>query len=156
MALSRIKLHNFWLLAIILVIAVLAALLSTAMVGKGQNHGRIAMINQREITIETAVTPEQQYQGLSGREAICADCGMLFDFSESGPKTFVMRNMRFPLDIIFIDNGVIKNIAANLEPEDSAPRNFYESTGAADQVLEVNGGYCAKYDIKPGDKIWIK
>lgn len=156
MVLSRIKLNNFWLLAIILVIAVLAALLSMMMTRKDWNHGRVAVINRQEIKIEMASTPEQQYQGLSGRKEICADCGMLFDFSESGPKTFVMRNMRFPLDIVFIDNGVIKNIAANLEPEGGAPKNFYKSAGAADQVLEVNGGYCAKYDIKPGDKIWIR
>ncbi len=156
MASPRIKLHIFWLLAIILVIAVLIALLSTIMVRKGRNHGRVAVINQQKIAIETASTPNEQYQGLSGRKAICAECGMLFDFSESDSKTFVMRNMEFPLDIIFIDKGVIKNIAANLEPEGNNPKNFYKSAGAADQVLEVNGGYCAKYDIKPGDKIWIR
>jgi len=112
-------------------------------------------IGNQDLEVEVASTFSQQYQGLSGREAICADCGMLFNFSDYGPKSFVMRNMKFPLDIIFIDNGVIKNIAANLPPEGDRPAMIYQSAGAANQVLEVNGGYCAAHNIQAGDFIKI-
>ncbi|MDP2944512.1 MAG: DUF192 domain-containing protein, partial [bacterium] len=64
--------------------------------------------------------------------------------------------MEFPLDIIFIEGGIIKNIAANLEPEGNNPTRIYESDGPADQVLEVNGGYCQKYNIRPGDKVSLE
>ena len=116
----------------------------------------VVQVNRRELKVEIASDFKEQYQGLSNRSAICADCGMLFVFPDSGVKSFVMRRMEFPLDIIFIDNGVIRNIAANLEPEGAAPQNIYESAGPADQVLEVNGGYCERHDIKPGDKVSVK
>ncbi|MFA6194303.1 MAG: DUF192 domain-containing protein [Patescibacteria group bacterium] len=157
MALSKTKSSNIKFLGVILAISgSLTAILAAAIIHNNQRQNSIVMINQQEIKVEIASTPEEQYQGLSGRKSICADCGLLFNFSDFGPKTFVMRNMKFPLDIIFINDGVIKNIAANLVPEGSAPKNFYESDGPADQVLEVNGGYCEKYNIKSGDRIWIR
>jgi len=112
-----------------------------------------ARINGRKLALEIASTPSRQYRGLSNRDSLCADCGMLFNFTDSGQKSFVMRDMRFPLDIIFIDNGVIKNIAADLPPEGDRPSQIYQSAGAADQVLELNGGYCARYNIRAGDRI---
>lgn len=114
-----------------------------------------ARINKQEIKIEIASTFRQQYQGLSGRDSICADCGMLFDFDDSAIQSFVMRNMKFPLDIIFIHNGVIVNIASNLEPEGANPSNIYKSDSPVNQVMEVNGGYCKRHNIKPGDKVSV-
>jgi PBP1b-binding outer membrane lipoprotein LpoB len=52
-------------------------------------------INGQEIKVEIADTPELQYQGLSFKKSLCADCGMLFIFKERSEKTFVMRNMNF-------------------------------------------------------------
>lgn len=128
----------------------------TAQANNGQDRYSIVKIGQQEMKVEIASTFRQQYQGLSGRQAICADCGMLFVFADSDKKSFVMRDMEFPLDMIFVDNGVIKNIAADLEPEGDDPKNIYESDGASDQVLEVNGGYCQRHNIKPGDRVSIK
>ena len=116
----------------------------------------VVAVGGHELQVEMVSTPKQQYQGLSGRTSLCPDCGMLFVFADSGPKSFVMRDMAFPLDIIFIESGVIKSIAANLAPEGHEPKNIYSSTGASDQVLEVNAGYCAKYGIEPGAKVIIR
>jgi len=109
----------------------------------------------REIKAEVVDTPAERYQGLSGRDHLCADCGMLFDFPDDIEKSFVMRNMKFPLDIIFISRGIIKNIAAGAPPEGAQPARTYNSDGSADQVLELNGGYCASHNIKPGDRLEI-
>lgn len=128
----------------------------TAQANNKPDQYSVIKIGRQEMKVEIASTFKQQYQGLSDRQAICADCGMLFVFSDSDKKSFVMRNMEFPLDMIFIDNGVIKNIAADLEPEGDDPKNIYESDGESDQVLEVNGGYCQRHNIKPGDRVSIK
>ena len=111
-------------------------------------------INGHEITVEIADTPESQFQGLSGRKILCADCGMLFVFSDKKERTFVMRNMNFPLDIIFIDGVQIVKIDKNLPPEGAVPKNFYSSGVQVDFVLEVNGGLAGKNDIKVGDKVY--
>lgn len=133
----------------------LALLLATAGSADNRQETALVAINQQKIKVEIAATFDQHYRGLSGRAALCADCGLLFNFTDSGQKSFVMRNMNFPLDIIFINRGVIQNIAENLEPEGNDPQHIYRSAGAADQVLEVNGGYCEKYNIRAGDKIFL-
>ena len=110
-------------------------------------------IDGQELKIEIASTDSDQYRGLSNRDSLCSGCGMLFDFSDYDKLAFVMRDMRFPLDIIFINNNKVINIAANLAPEGNKPKNIYYSNGKANRVLEVNSGYCEKNGIKVGDNI---
>ncbi len=112
-------------------------------------------INNQVINVEIASSPEQQYIGLSNRDSICADCGMLFVFRDLDEREFVMRDMKFPLDIIFIAKGKIINIAEKLAPEGHETIYIYKSLAPADMVLEVNSGYTEKYGIKPGDNIKI-
>lgn len=110
-------------------------------------------INDKKINIDIAFSDNDQYRGLSDRESLCGDCGMLFHFSDYNQRAFVMRNMKFPLDIIFINDNKIINIASNLAPEGDNPASIYYSEGKANDVLELNGGYCEKNNIKVGDKI---
>ncbi len=117
-------------------------------------------INDHEITVETADTPEEQYRGLSNQESLCENCGMLFIFNDKSERTFVMREMNFPLDIIFIDGdplageaGKIVKIYKNLPPEGAEPKNVYKSGEPVDYVLEVNGGFSDKNGIGVGDVI---
>ena len=53
--------------------------------------------------VDLAVTSGERQQGLSGRETMAEDAGMLFVFEEEQPLAFWMKDMRFPLDIIWID-----------------------------------------------------
>jgi uncharacterized membrane protein (UPF0127 family) len=107
-------------------------------------------VGAQRLKVEIASKPWELYRGLSGRKNLCADCGLLFVFPDKQPRTFVMRDMNFPLDIIFIADGRIVDIAANLPPEGKQPQNFYSANQPVDQVLEVNGGYCEKYGISAG------
>ncbi len=110
-------------------------------------------IGNRVIKAEVATSPWRQYLGLSNRSSLCANCGMLFIFSDKQEREFVMRNMKFPLDIIFIADGRIINISEKLTPEGSNPINIYRSSAPANQVLEINGGDTEKYGIKVGDEL---
>ncbi|MHB8903662.1 MAG: DUF192 domain-containing protein [Patescibacteria group bacterium] len=110
-------------------------------------------INNQTVNIEIAENDAQWYRGLSNRDSLCADCGMYFIFPTKDKLDFVMRDMRFPLDIIFIKDNQIINITSNLVPEGSKPANIYYSDGDANRVLEVNGGYCNKHGIKAGDLV---
>jgi len=110
--------------------------------------------NDQPISVELAQTAAARYQGLSNRQDLCYDCGMLFVFPDSSEQTFVMRNMKFPLDIIFIaDNKVVK-IASEAQPEGKEPQVLYESGQPVDYVLELNGGYASKNDIQVGSQIY--
>ncbi len=110
-------------------------------------------INDKIINIEIASTRAQWYQGLSDRQSLCPDCGMLFIFPDKQIRKFVMRNMDFPLDIVFINDKKIINIEKNLNPEGEDPENIYQSVSDSDMVLELNGKYTDLNDIKTGDKI---
>jgi uncharacterized membrane protein (UPF0127 family) len=110
-------------------------------------------INGREITAEVVTSSADLYHGLSGRANLCTDCGMLFVFNDDQNRDFVMRNMKFPLDIIFINQHQIQKIAANLPPEGNLPNTIYSSDSPADQVLEVNAGYTQRQGIKIGDTV---
>jgi hypothetical protein len=110
-------------------------------------------INQQTIKAEVVRTPSQLYQGLSKRTSLCSDCGMLFVFSDFDERTFVMREMLFPLDIIFIAKGKVVKIYENLAPEGDKPQNLYNSEVPADQVLEINAGQAEAWGIKVGDEL---
>jgi len=111
------------------------------------------IINGQKILAEMATTVEQQYQGLSGRNKLCENCGMLFVFPDKQIQTFSMRNMNFPLDIVFIADNKIFKIDPNLLPEGSNPQTAYPSELPVNYVLELNSGYTDKYNINVGDEI---
>src|SRR3990167_28355 len=61
----------------------------------------------KTIKIEVAQTPEQLAKGLGGRVSFPKDQGMLFLFGRKDFYSFWMKNMRFSLDFIWIDQNVI-------------------------------------------------
>jgi uncharacterized membrane protein (UPF0127 family) len=68
----------------------------------------------RTFKIELARTPEEQQKGLSNRASLPEDHGMLFLFDKPAPYGFWMKEMRFPLDIIFIKNKTVVTVDENL------------------------------------------
>lgn len=118
--------------------------------GKNKNFVKI---NDNKIKVEIADTAEKQYLGLSNRENLCADCGMLFKFPDKQIKAFIMRDMNFSLDIIWIDGNMVVGISENLPPEGADYKNFYKSPALVDYVLEVNAGFAEENGIETGDKI---
>ncbi|MFP4040454.1 MAG: DUF192 domain-containing protein [Desulfosudaceae bacterium] len=115
----------------------------------------IVKIKNHKIFVELAQTTQEKYQGLSHRHQLCPYCGMLFVYPTAQERVFVMRNMNFPLDIIWIKDKKIVNINRNIQPE-KAPLKKYLSKQPVDLVLEVNGDFCRKNNIEIGDRIEIK
>lgn len=115
-------------------------------------------INNHTFKVEAATTPEKQQQGLSGRTSLPQDQGMLFVFEKSDYQNFWMKNMKFPIDIIFINDDLVISVVANAQPPKTDTENpqIIKSSGVANRVLEINAGLAEKYDIKEGDKVEIK
>jgi hypothetical protein len=110
----------------------------------------IFKVGEKTLYLEVATTSAKQYLGLSKRPSLCNDCGMLFAFSSSREREFVMRDMAFPLDIIFISDNKIVKIYENLSPEGSSPVNYYGSTQPINYVLELNAGKASALGFKEG------
>lgn len=119
------------------------------------HNENVVKINNKKIKVELAQSNEEAYRGLSFRKELCSDCGMLFIFPEARERTFVMRNMLIPLDIIFIRDNQIINIHKNLPPEGENYKGRYSSQGPANYVLEVNAGLSDSFGIKKGDELSI-
>lgn len=106
--------------------------------------------------VEAAVadTFEKRYLGLSDTEALPEDRGMLFVHDEPGEYTYVMREMSFGIDIVFIDpNGTITTIHEAPAPGPDEDGNAQEYPGTGQYVLEVNKGWTADRGVEVGDEV---
>ncbi len=105
-----------------------------------------------------ATSSEEKQIGLSSRQSLPQDYGMLFQFGTPDYYIFWMKNMKFPIDIIFIRDNKIVSIIENappLKPNDQKPLT-YKPKSPADTVLEINSGLSKKYGFKIGDEVKIK
>ena len=103
------------------------------------------------VAVEVASTGPQREVGLMFRKHLDDNAGMIFVFPNEAQRNFWMHNTPIPLDMIFADaKGVVTGIVANAEPFSD---KLLGVEGNSEYVLEVNGGFCAKNGIKPGDKM---
>jgi len=109
-------------------------------------------IKNVRLAVDMADEPHEQTQGLSGKEYIAANEGMIFIFPTSIIPPFWMKDMKFGLDIIWIDaKNTIIGIEKNVLPE-TFPKTF-APLSPVKYVLEVNSGWSDKNKISPGDKL---
>lgn len=111
-------------------------------------------IGGKEVAVEIVDNDEKRRLGLSGRKSLGKNEGMLFIFSLPARHSFWMKDMNFPLDIIWInENNQILAVSKNIVPE-TYPASFSPSEPVK-YVLEVNAGWAEKNDIKTGDLLEI-
>jgi uncharacterized membrane protein (UPF0127 family) len=115
-------------------------------------------INGRILTVLLADTEQNRFKGWSGKKDMGKYDGMLFVFPEKAQHTMVMRNMNFPLDIIWIDGFTIVDMAPNLQPEPGRAEEEltpYFARLPSTLVLEVPAGFVTQNKLKIGDRIEI-
>lgn len=109
------------------------------------------------IKVEIAQTNEQKSKGLAGRTSLADNQGMLFPLSATAKPQFWMKNMLIPIDIIWIKDGKITKIDANVQPPQTGTKDtqltIYSSTPGVDYVLEVRGNLSSDKGIKVGDSV---
>ncbi len=114
-------------------------------------------IDGKTFYVDVAKTPKQQELGLDIYDKLPQDRGMIFPFSYPDYYAFWMHGMKFPIDIIYINNDKIVDIFPNLP----YPKNINEQpvtvtpSEKANYVLEINAGLSQKYHFKKGDVVEI-
>jgi uncharacterized protein len=99
------------------------------------------------LDVQLAQTPEQRQIGLMWRKDMPQHEGMLFVFEQPAKQCFWMRNTLLPLSAAFVaDDGTIVNIA-DMKPQTD---DSHCSDKPVRFVLEMNQGWFAKRQIKPG------
>jgi uncharacterized membrane protein (UPF0127 family) len=107
-------------------------------------------------TVEAAIadTFSKRYTGLSDTDDLPANRGMLFVHDAAGEHTYVMREMSFGIDIVFIaPNGTITTIHEAPEPGPNENGNAQRYPGQGQYVLEVNRGWMADHGVEVGDEV---
>lgn len=115
-----------------------------------------ASIKGNTYNLLVAKSDAERMQGLSGREKLDDDQGMLFIFEQKALYPFWMKNMNFPIDIIYIDNNRVVEIKENATPPAKGQHpstTMYNPKAQANYVLEVNSGEVKDKKIKVGDTV---
>lgn len=111
-----------------------------------------------KVAVAVAETPALRERGLSGVEVLPQKTGMLFIFPEPAFHSFWMKDMKIPIDMIWIRDGTVVDVTQNAKPEPGVPHQnlrLYMPQKAADMVLEVNAGFAEAYGIKAGTSAHI-
>ena len=99
-----------------------------------------------------AATEAERERGLSGRQSLPKDSGMLFVFQSAGVYGFWMKDMNFPIDMVWIGaDKKVSGVAPGVSTS-SYPQIFYPQAPVL-YVLELASGDAAKMQIAPGVKL---
>ncbi len=110
--------------------------------------------NAPTLLLEIANTPKSRETGLMYRKNLDETRGMFFIFKNSDIRSFWMKNMSIPIDIIFIDEHfVIKTIFRSVEPCREEPCEMYTSMFKSRYVLETKSGFCKKFGVTEAERI---
>jgi len=108
-------------------------------------------IGDHSLTVELAVSPNEQMTGLMNRESLESNHGMLFVFPEPKRASFWMHNTSIPLDLAFLDaDGVILEILP-LVPFEEKP--ILSKSSNVSYALEVSRDWFASRNLKAGLKV---
>lgn len=110
------------------------------------------------LQLELATTPDSRACGLSRRDRLAWDRGMLFLFTHPQQVTFWMAETRIPLSLAFLDaDGRILAIERMLpEPAVDKPELRVQAPLPVARALEVNAGWFAAHGVGVGDRLTIE
>lgn len=115
----------------------------------------IVIIGDYSFKVAVATSQQEQEIGLSETKSLSQDQGMIFLFQKPDYYSFWMKNMKFPIDIIYINGDKIVTIKNNIAPPKSDKESLiiYTPAEPSDKVLEIQAGLSEKYNFKNGDKV---
>lgn len=145
----------FFIVAVLLFVAV-SCNRQTAIPRESERYrDATATLAGRRLQIELAETAEEQVRGLSGRDSITDEQAMLFVLSDQQQSGFWMKDMKFAIDLIWLKDSRVSEIAPNLAPQPGIPDwelPVYFPQKFADSVLEVKAGWTKRYNLQIGDE----
>jgi len=143
----------------LVVLTIFLLLLSGFLVGGflvSKNRRPYVYLNNQKIWLLLADNPQKRTQGLSGRSGLPQNSGLLFLFDEPGNYSFWMKEMKFSLDFVFIENDQIVDLSENVAyPQNGEEPQTIIAKRDFNKVLELNAGLVKKMGIRVGQKIKI-
>ncbi|MEY4602242.1 MAG: hypothetical protein RL292_183 [Candidatus Parcubacteria bacterium] len=110
------------------------------------------MLGNMLFRLEVADTFALQERGLSYRQSLAPQTGMLFVFDTPGMYYFWMKDMNFPIDIVWLDqNKKVVHIEHALSPS-TYPDSFGPET-PTQYVIEIPAGEVKGAGLSKGDVV---
>lgn len=136
-------------------LCLLLAFFALVCAGMGETPMPLAQveINGQVVLAEVPRSPMQRLRGLGGRKSLEPGRGMLFVFTPGAPQAMCMRDMSFALDFIWLDQGRVGQISAQVPPEGA--QITVQANRPMQMVLEVPGGWAQANGVRPGQKARI-
>lgn len=111
----------------------------------------VVTVGNSTIKVEVARTEQARAKGLSGRDYLMADQGMVFLFPQAGTYTFTMAKTKISLDIIWVSKGTIVYIAHRAMPGEQT----ISPSVTADQVIEIRGDLTNQLGWRVGEAVTV-
>ncbi|MFH1193492.1 MAG: DUF192 domain-containing protein [bacterium] len=137
-------------------IGIIITMLATAFILRGMNYYTkkgFVEIGGEDFKVEVVKKDWEMEKGLSGRTGLKDNAGMLFVFPNADFQIFWMKDMKFSIDIIWINEGKIVDIKERAVVPVTQYIESYRPSEIAKYVLEINAGLAEKYGFKIGDKV---
>jgi len=115
---------------------------------------RTILLKDIPVSVTLAQTIPEITKGLGGRDGLKENEGMLFVFNQPGLYGFWMKDMKFSIDIVWIENNKVVFIKKSVSP-DTYPESF-SSAQPASMVLELQSGFCDTHGVSVGDSFFLK
>ena len=117
-------------------------------------HAIVTTSTGKKISVEVADTVEKRSLGLGNRSGLENGWGMLFVFEKSKQHGFWMKDMEFPLDIIWLDNHRIAYILRNVQPVKSGViPPVMTPPETVNFVLEIDAGRADELKLQVGQRL---
>jgi uncharacterized membrane protein (UPF0127 family) len=125
------------------------------------NDRRLELVPVRigdDVTVQAMIasTPDQRSRGLAVRDTLGEGEGMYFIFPEAGYPLFWMKDMKFPIDILWIRGDELVDMTMDLQPpgkDGQLPQ--YAPRVAVDRVLEVPAGFAQRHGLRLGMRVAV-
>jgi uncharacterized protein len=138
--------------AVLAVVACMLVLGGVVVVAHGPQTTTVLTAGGRTYTLDIARSEAQRAKGLSGRQSMPANQGMLFVYPNAAVRCFWMKDMHFPLDIIWISpTKQVQHIGMDVSP-DTYPRRFCPES-QTQYVIELNAGEAGAAGINRGQTL---
>lgn len=108
----------------------------------------------RVLQVEVMVEDQDRAMGLMFRPSLPEDHGLLFLFDSVDFHGIWMKNCRFPIDIVWLDEArQVVHVAENTPPCKADPCPVYSPLRRAAYVIEINAGQAAREKLALGSKV---
>jgi|SRR3989344_2747255 len=119
------------------------------------NVEKKACFKDKCISLEVMESLEEKSTGLMFRDSLDENKGLLFVYNTPEKRGFWMKNVKFPIDILWLDK---KNKVVYIErdvPGCMGDCKVYYPDTEAYNVIEVNANFTLNNNIKVGDFVEI-